>query len=56
MCKFPWFIYRLFTFADEKEKYNPSAFRDAIVQGLNEAGNDIDQVSALPVSYSCEPI
>jgi hypothetical protein len=30
---------------DEKEKYDPSAFRDAILQGLNEANNDIDQVS-----------
>lgn len=30
---------------DEKEKYDPSAFRNAIIQGLNEAGNDLDQVS-----------
>lgn len=30
---------------DEKEKYNPNAFRDAIVQGLNEAGKDIDQIT-----------
>lgn len=30
---------------DEKEKYDPSAFRDAILQGLNEADNDIEQVS-----------
>ncbi|ESO01408.1 hypothetical protein HELRODRAFT_82136 [Helobdella robusta] len=30
---------------DEKEKYDPSAFRDAIVQGLNEASSDIDQIS-----------
>jgi hypothetical protein len=27
---------------DEKEKYDPSAFRDAILQGLNEAGEDIE--------------
>ena len=31
-------------FSDEKEKYDPSAFRDAILQGFNEAGNDLDQV------------
>jgi len=30
---------------DEKEKYDPSAFRNAIIQGLDEAGNDLDQVS-----------
>ena len=29
---------------DEKEKYDPSAFRDAIVQGFNEAGTDLEQV------------
>jgi hypothetical protein len=27
---------------DEKEKYDPSAFRDAVLQGLNEAGQDIE--------------
>jgi heme-degrading monooxygenase HmoA len=30
---------------DEKEKYDPSAFRDTIVQGLTEAHGDIEQVS-----------
>lgn len=30
---------------DEKEKYDPSAFRDTVVQGLTEAGGDIEQVS-----------
>ncbi|XP_072020900.1 eIF5-mimic protein 2-A-like [Amphiura filiformis] len=30
---------------DEKEKYDPTGFRDAVVQGLNEAGTDLDQVS-----------
>lgn len=30
---------------DEKEKYDPSAFRDTIVQGLTEAGGDLEQVS-----------
>lgn len=28
---------------DEKEKYDPLGFRDAIFKGLNEAGNDIEQ-------------
>lgn len=30
---------------DEKEKYDPTGFRDAIIQGLNEAGSDLEQVS-----------
>lgn len=30
---------------DEKEKYDPSAFRDAILQGIIEAGESLDQVS-----------
>ena len=30
---------------DEKEKYDPSAFRDAILQGIAEAGDSLDQVS-----------
>lgn len=30
---------------DEKEKYDPTAFRDAILLGLNEAGPDIEQKS-----------
>jgi len=29
---------------DEKEKFDPSAFRDAILLGLTEAGNDLDSV------------
>ena len=33
-----------FFFSDEKEKYDPSAFRDAIIQGLNETGADLEQV------------
>lgn len=27
---------------DEKEKYDPSAFRDALLQGLREAGQDVE--------------
>ncbi|GIY39878.1 basic leucine zipper and W2 domain-containing protein 1 [Caerostris darwini] len=30
---------------DEKEKYDPGSFRDAIVQGLNEIGPDLEQIS-----------
>lgn len=30
---------------DEKEKYDPSSFRDAIILGLNESSNDLEQVS-----------
>ncbi|XP_054712687.1 eIF5-mimic protein 2-like [Uloborus diversus] len=30
---------------DEKEKYDPASFRDAILQGLNETGTDLEQVS-----------
>ena len=37
------FLSRVF-FSDEKEKYDPSAFRDAIIQGLNETGADLEQV------------
>lgn len=32
-----------FDFTDEKEKYDPLGFRDAIFKGLNEAGNDLEQ-------------
>ena len=35
----------LFSFnADEKEKYDPSNFRDAIISSLNEIGYDLEQV------------
>lgn len=30
---------------DEKEKFEPTVFRDTIVQGLNEAGGDPDAVA-----------
>ncbi|XP_005100739.1 basic leucine zipper and W2 domain-containing protein 1 [Aplysia californica] len=30
---------------DEKEKYDPTAFRDSIVAGLGECGGDLEQVS-----------
>lgn len=30
---------------DEKKQYDPSGFRDAILEGLNEAGDDLEAVS-----------
>lgn len=30
---------------DEKEKYDPAGFRDIVIQGLNEAGKDLDALS-----------
>ncbi|KAG8194520.1 hypothetical protein JTE90_013272 [Oedothorax gibbosus] len=30
---------------DEKEKYDPTSFRDAILQGFNDTGSDLEQVS-----------
>lgn len=35
---------------DEKEKYDPSGFRDAILQGLNEAENDLEQVQTIRIN------
>lgn len=35
---------------DEKEKYDPSGFRDAILQGLNEAENDLEQVQTVHIN------
>jgi hypothetical protein len=32
-------------FSDEKEKYDPAGFRDAVLQGLNKAGTDLEAVS-----------
>ncbi|ETE64113.1 Basic leucine zipper and W2 domain-containing protein 2, partial [Ophiophagus hannah] len=31
--------------SDEKEKFEPTVFRDTIVQGLNEAGDDLEAVA-----------
>lgn len=34
-----------YSFVDEKEKQDPLAFRDAIIQGLQDIGNnDLEQV------------
>ena len=30
---------------DEKEKYDPTAFRDTIISGLGECGGDLEQVT-----------
>lgn len=30
---------------DEKEKFEPTVFRDTIVQGLNEAGSDLEAIA-----------
>ena len=30
--------------SDEKEKYDPNSFRDAIIQGLNETEGDLEKV------------
>jgi len=30
---------------DEKEKYDPTGFRDSIIQGLDKAGTDLDAIS-----------
>ena len=32
------------SFLDEKEKYDPSSFRDQIVAGLNDVDTDLEQV------------
>lgn len=45
---FQHFIYthsKLIFFSDEKEKFEPTVFRDTLVQGLNEAGDDLEAVA-----------
>ena len=38
-------VHGLYSFVDEKEKQDPLAFRDAIIQGLQDIGNnDLEQV------------
>ena len=32
---------------DEKEKYDPNSFRDAIIQGLSETEGDLEKVTYL---------
>lgn len=32
-------------FADEREKYDPTGFRDAVLLGLEKAGNDLEAIS-----------
>jgi hypothetical protein len=31
-------------FTDEKEKYDPAGFRDALLVGLTKAGTDLDSI------------
>lgn len=31
--------------SDEKEKYDPTGFRDSIIQGLDKAGTDLEAIS-----------
>lgn len=31
--------------SDEKEKFEPTVFRDTLIQGLNEAGDDLEAVA-----------
>lgn len=32
-------------FVDEREKYDPTGFRDAVLLGLEKAGNDLEAIS-----------
>lgn len=32
-------------FTDEREKYDPTGFRDAVLLGLEKAGNDLEAIS-----------
>lgn len=34
-----------FLFIDEREKYDPTGFRDAVLLGLDKAGNDLEAIS-----------
>ncbi|KAM7323142.1 hypothetical protein ACRRTK_017248 [Alexandromys fortis] len=38
-------LYRRVRGYDEKEKFEPTVFRDTLVQGLNEAGDDLEAVA-----------
>lgn len=37
-------IYNVFT-SDEKERYDPNGFRDAIISGLDKCSNDFEAIS-----------
>lgn len=32
-------------FLDEREKYDPTGFRDAVIAGLEKTGGDLEQIS-----------
>lgn len=38
-------LFSFLSVSDEKEKFEPTVFRDTIVQGLNEAGNDLEAIA-----------
>lgn len=40
-----YFSFFFISVADEKEKFEPTVFRDTIVQGLNEAGSDLEAIA-----------
>ncbi|POI22575.1 hypothetical protein CIB84_013676, partial [Bambusicola thoracicus] len=39
------FLFVFLSVPDEKEKFEPTVFRDTIVQGLNEAGSDLEAIA-----------
>ena len=41
-------------FSDEKEKYDPGAFRDAIILGFEESNGQLDQVRISFTILSCD--
>lgn len=40
-----FFSFSFISVPDEKEKFEPTVFRDTIVQGLNEAGSDLEAIA-----------
>lgn len=45
-------VHGFYSFVDEKEKQDPLAFRDAIIQGLQDIGNnDLEQVGVFVLPY-----
>lgn len=40
-----YFLFFVSAIADEKEKNDPTAFRDSIIAGLSECGGDLEQVA-----------
>lgn len=40
-----WQLFQHFVFTDEKERFDPTQFQDCIIQGLTEAGTDLEAVA-----------